>query len=234
MLAALGSLGATAHKLATDLRLLAHLKEVEEPFGAHQIGSSAMAYKRNPMRSERICALARHLMALPADTAHTAATQWMERTLDDSANRRLALAEGFLCADGVLEALLDVSSGLVVYPAVIERRLAEELPFLVTEEVLMEMVRAGGDRQEVHEAIRVHAQAAGAEVKLQGRPNDLVERLRRDPQFAPVHDRLDAMLDPRRHVGRAPQQVAAFLEGEVEPALAAYRGRLVGRQGLRV
>jgi adenylosuccinate lyase len=230
----LGSFGATAHKLATDLRLLAHLKEVEEPFGKKQIGSSAMAYKRNPMRSERICALARHLMVLPQDTAQTAAVQWMERTLDDSANRRIALAEAFLSADGILEALLEVFDGLVVYPAVIERHLAEELPFMVTEEILMTLVRRGGDRQELHERIRVHSQEAAAQVKQHGRSNDLVARLKADPAFASIADELDGMLDPRKYVGRAPEQVRAFLEREVEPALAPYRERLVEGSGLRV
>jgi adenylosuccinate lyase len=230
----LGSFGATAHKLATDLRLLAHLKEVEEPFGKKQIGSSAMPYKRNPMRSERICALARHLMVLPQDTAQTAAVQWMERTLDDSANRRIALAEAFLAADGVLETLLEVVDGLVVYPAVIERRLREELPFLASEDVLMALVKAGGDRQALHEAIRVHAQAAGAQVKEHGRDNDLLDRLEADPRFAAVKDQLRSMLEPRRYVGRAPEQVRAFLAREVEPALAPFEGRLVGGKGLRV
>lgn len=234
VVSALGSLGASTHKLATDLRLLAHLKEVEEPFGKQQIGSSAMAYKRNPMRSERICALARHLMVLPQDTAQTAAVQWMERTLDDSANRRIVLAEAFLAADGVLETLLDVVQGLVVYPAVIERRLREELPFMITEDVLMAMVRAGGDRQELHERIRVHSQAASAEVKQHGRPNDLVDRLRSDPQFAGVAPKLDEMLDPRRYVGRAPEQVHTFLDGEVAQVLAPWKGRLAAGSGLRV
>lgn len=234
VVSALGSFGASTHKMATDLRLLAHLKEVEEPFGKKQIGSSAMAYKRNPMRSERICALARHLMVLPNDTAQTAAVQWMERTLDDSANRRLALAEAFLAADGVLETLLEVVDGLVVYPAVIDRRLREELPFLVTEEILMQLVRRGGDRQSLHEVIRVHAQQAGARVKLEGLPNDLIDRMKADPVFAPVRDELDGWLDPRRHVGRAPEQVRSFLRDEVEPALAPLRDRRLGGSGLRV
>ena len=234
VVSALASFGATVHKIATDLRLLAHLKEVEEPFGKQQIGSSAMAYKRNPMRSERICALARHLMVLPQDTAQTAATQWMERTLDDSANRRMVLPEAFLAADGVLETLLDVVRGLVVYPAVIDRRLREELPFMITEDVMMAAAKAGGDRQELHERIRVHAQAAGAEVKQHGRPNDLVDRLRSDPAFASVVAGLDAMLDPRRYVGRAPEQVAAYLDGEVAEALRPFADRLEDGGGLRV
>lgn len=231
---ALGSFGATAHKIATDIRLLANLKELEEPFGKKQIGSSAMAYKRNPMRSERICALARHLMSLPANSAHTAAVQWMERTLDDSANRRVTLAEAFLATDGVLETLLSVTGGLVVYPAVIERRLAEELPFMATEEILMAMVQAGGDRQDLHEAIRVHSQAAAAEVKQHGRSNDLLDRVRADARFAPVHDSLDAMLDPARFVGRAPALTRQFLDEEVTPALEPYADHEVEGEGLRV
>jgi len=234
VVAALGSFGATAHKLATDVRLLANLKEVEEPFGAKQIGSSAMAYKRNPMRSERICALARHLMVLPNNSIQTAAVQWMERTLDDSANRRVTLAEAFLAADGVLETLLSVTGGLVVYPAVIERRLAEELPFMATEEILMAMVQAGGDRQDLHEAIRVHSQAASAEVKQHGRPNDLLSRVRSDPRFAPVHDQLDDMMSPGRFVGRAPALTRQFLAEEVQPALAPFEGQLPQGAGLRV
>lgn len=234
ILSALGSFGATVHRMATDLRLLAHLKEVEEPFGSKQIGSSAMAYKRNPMRSERICALARHLMVLPMDTAQTAAVQWMERTLDDSAVRRVALPEAFLTADGILETLLSVVGGLVVYPAVIRRRINEELPFMATENVLMAMVRAGADRQEVHEAIRLHSMEAARQVKEHGRPNDLVDRIRADPTFAPVHTELDRLLDPSTFVGRAPDQVRTFLAEEVQPALAPWADRLAEGSDLRV
>ena len=234
IVAALGSLCGTAHKIATDLRLLAHLKEVEEPFAEHQIGSSAMAYKRNPMRSERICALARHGMTLAHNTAATAANQWLERTLDDSANRRVTLAESLLVADGILETLLDVSRGLVVYPAVIRRRIDEELPFMATEDLLMAMVQAGADRQEAHEQIRVHSQAAAARVKEDGAPNDLIERLRADPAFAPVHPRLEALLDPRAYIGRAPEQVRAFLAGPVARALAPWQDRFVAGGDLRV
>jgi len=222
VVSALGSLGVSAHKFATDVRLLANLKELEEPFGKKQIGSSAMAYKRNPMRSERVCALARHLMTLPANTAHTAAVQWMERTLDDSANRRITLAESFLAADGMLETLVNITSGLVVYPAIIARRVASELPFMATENLLMAMVQRGADRQEVHEAIRVHSLAAAAEVKQHGRDNDLLDRVRADATFAPIHGDLDALLDPTSFVGRAPQQVHAYLAAEVEPALAGF------------
>lgn len=234
ILSALGSFGATTHRMATDLRLLAHLKEIEEPFGKKQIGSSAMAYKRNPMRSERICALSRHLMVLPNNTAQTAAVQWMERTLDDSANRRVALPEAFLAADGILETLLSVTSGLVVYPAVIRRRVAEELPFMATENIMMAMVRAGADRQEVHEAIRLHSQEAARQVKEEGEANDLVERVRSDAYFAPIHAQLDALLDPTGFVGRAPSQVRCFLADEVAPAVAPWRQHLGSGEGLRV
>jgi adenylosuccinate lyase len=230
----LGSFGASAHKIATDIRLLAHLKEIEEPFGKKQIGSSAMAYKRNPMRSERVCALARHLMALPANTAATASVQWMERTLDDSANRRIALAEGFLAADGVLETLMNVAGGLVVYPAVIRRRIAEELPFMATENIIMAMVRAGADRQDVHEAIRTHSLQAARQVKDFGERNDLIDRVRADDYFAPIHAKIDTLLDPTTFVGRAPTQVRVFLATEVEPALSAWRDRLATGDSLRV
>ncbi|MFW5830123.1 MAG: adenylosuccinate lyase, partial [Planctomycetota bacterium] len=234
VLSVLGSLGATAHKIATDIRLLAHLKEVEEPFGKDQIGSSAMAYKRNPMRSERCCSLARHLMVLVADAQHTAAVQWMERTLDDSANRRISLAESFLTADIVLGILQNVGEGLVVYPKVIERRIAQELPFMATENVIMALVAAGGDRQEAHERIRVLAQEAAAVVKQEGRDNDLIDRIRSDAFFAPIHDRLDALLDPRTFVGRAPQQVRGFLDGEVAEALQPWQEQLTGSSELNV
>jgi len=234
VVSALGSFGATAHKIATDIRLLANLKELEEPFGAKQIGSSAMAYKRNPMRSERVCALARHLMVLPNNTAQTAAVQWMERTLDDSANRRVTLGEAFLTADGILETLLSITSGLVVYPAVIAGRLQAELPFMATEEILMAMVRAGGDRQDLHEAIRQHSQLAAAEVKQHGRSNDLLDRLRADPSFAPIHDQLDHLLEPARFVGRAPDLTRAFLDDEVAPAIAPWADALPQGAGLRV
>ncbi|MEE2834975.1 MAG: adenylosuccinate lyase [Myxococcota bacterium] len=226
VLSALASLGVTAHKMATDIRLLANLKELEEPFGKQQIGSSAMAYKRNPMRSERVCSLARFLMNLPANAAQTAAVQWMERTLDDSANRRLVLAEAFLTADSVLSILHNIVDGLVVYEAVIARRIASELPFMATENVIMAMVQRGADRQEVHEVIRVHSQEAAAQVKQRGLDNDLIERIRKDAFFAPVHADLDDLLDPSTFTGRSEQQVRAFLAQELEPALSAYQERL--------
>lgn len=222
VLSALGSFGATAHHIATDIRLLANLKELEEPFGKHQIGSSAMAYKRNPMRSERVCSLARHLVSLTQDTAWTAALQWMERTLDDSANRRICLPEGFLAADAIVSILDNVFDGLVVYPAVIGRRIASELPFMATENIIMAMVRRGADRQEVHEAIRAHSMAAAHVVKALGGDNDLLDRIRADAYFGPIHGDLEALLEPSTFIGRAPQQVDLFLAEEVRPALASW------------
>jgi adenylosuccinate lyase len=218
----LASMGVSAHKMATDIRLLANLKELEEPFGKNQIGSSAMAYKRNPMRSERVCSLARFLSNLPANAAQTASVQWMERTLDDSANRRLVLAQAFLTADSVLSILHNIVDGLVVYDAVIARRIAGELPFMATENIIMAMVQRGADRQEVHEVIRVHSQEAAAEVKMRGRDNDLIERIRADDFFAPVHGDLETLLDPATFTGRSAQQVEAFLTAELEPAVAPY------------
>jgi adenylosuccinate lyase len=221
-LAALAGIAASASKFANDLRLLAHLREVEEPFEVEQVGSSAMPYKRNPMRSERINALARHVIALSMDPAFTAASQWLERTLDDSANRRIAIPEAYLGTDAVLLLVHNVSAGLVVRPAVIRRRLEDELPFLVTEAVLMRAVRRGGDRQALHERIRRHAMAAGDRVKREGLDNDLVERIAADPAFGLTRAELAETLDPALHVGRAPEQVDAFLAGHVEPLLARY------------
>ncbi|TFY65324.1 hypothetical protein EVJ58_g2051 [Rhodofomes roseus] len=219
VLAPLAGLGATAHKLATDLRLLANLKEVEEPFESTQIGSSAMAYKRNPMRSERICSLSRHLMVLHQNALMTSSVQWFERTLDDSANRRITLPEAFLTADIVLTTLQNVSEGLVVYPKVIARRISQELPFMATENIIMAMVKAGGDRQEAHEKIRVLSHEAAHQVKSEGLENDLIDRVRRDPYFDPITGQLDELLDPRSFIGRAPEQVDKFLKEWVAPAL---------------
>ena len=217
----LAGVAASAHKAATDLRILANWKEIEEPFEKDQIGSSAMAYKRNPMRSERICALARFVLGLPAMAAATHATQWMERTLDDSACRRLTLPQAFLAVDAVLILYQNVASGLVVYPAVIARHLREELPFMATENILMAAVAAGGDRQDIHERIRRHSQAAAAVVKQEGRDNDLLARIAADKTFAGVD--LDAALDPARLIGRAAEQVDAFLADVVEPIRKRYR-----------
>ncbi len=234
VLQCLASLGATAHRIGTDLRLLQHLKEIEEPIEAEQIGSSAMAYKRNPMRAERACSLGRHLMALVQDGLHTYSVQWMERTLDDSAVRRIAIPEAFLAADAVLGILQNVCEGLDVHPAVIRARIAQELPFMATENVIMAMVERGGDRQAVHERIRVLSRQAASEVKDHGRPNDLIARIRADAFFAPVHAQLDDLLDPRTFTGCAPQQVDRFLDRHVAPALAPYAAELGGRSDLAV
>ncbi len=218
----LSGIAQSCQKFATDIRLLAHRKELEEPFEKKQIGSSAMAYKRNPMRSERICALARYLICESANAAQTAAQQWLERTLDDSANRRLAIPQAFLAADAILVLAANVASGLVVYPRVIERNFQQELPFMATEAILMAAVAAGGDRQELHERIRQHSQAAAAEVKQHGRPNDLIDRLKADPAFAQLP--LEELLEPARFIGRAPEQVEEFLEEVVSPLLATCSG----------
>ncbi|KAI8639761.1 adenylosuccinate lyase [Parasitella parasitica] len=218
----LSGFGATAHKIATDIRLLANLKEVEEPFEKDQIGSSAMAYKRNPMRSERVCSLSRHLMILVNDALQTSAVQWFERTLDDSANRRISLPEAFLTTDIVLTTLQNICEGMVVYPKVIERRIQQELPFMATENVIMAMVKKGGDRQECHEEIRVLSHQAGYVVKMEGGQNDLIERIKNTKYFEPIWDDLPKLLDPSTFIGRAPQQVDSFLAKHVKPALAPY------------
>ncbi|HBT75639.1 MAG TPA: adenylosuccinate lyase [Planctomycetaceae bacterium] len=220
----LSGIAQSAHKFGTDLRILAHRKEMEEPFEKGQIGSSAMAYKRNPMRSERICSLARFVMSLPANAAATLATQWMERTLDDSANRRLTLPQAFLAVDALLILYRNVAEGMVVYPNVIARNLAAELPFMATENILMAAVEAGGDRQHLHEVIRVHSQAAAAVVKQEGGENDLLDRLRNDPAFEAV--RIDAEMEPARFVGRAPEQVDEFLLEHIEPLRRTHAGAL--------
>lgn len=217
----LSGVGQSLHKMATDLRLLAHRKEVEEPFETNQIGSSAMAYKRNPMRSERICSLARYAMSLPLNTSMTAATQWFERTLDDSANRRLVLAQSFLAIDACLVLLQNVASGMVVYPKTIARNLQEELPFMATESILMAGVAAGGDRQELHERIRQHSQAAALQVKQEGASNDLLQRLATDPAFANIA--WNEALDPLAFVGRAPEQVDEFIDEIVKPLLKQHQ-----------
>jgi len=220
----LGGLAQSAHKAGSDLRLLQSRKEIEEPFEKHQIGSSAMAYKRNPMRSERMCGLARFVMSLTSSAAQTTATQWMERTLDDSANRRLTIPQAFLALDAILILYRNVVDGLVVYPKVIARHLEEELPFMATEEILMAGVRAGGDRQELHERIRIHSIEAGKRVKEQGMPNDLIDRLKSEPGFARVD--LGGALDPRRYIGRAPEQVDRFVKDVIEPIRRKYAADL--------
>lgn len=218
VLAALSGIGQTAHRIANDIRLLMNLKEIEEPFEKGQIGSSAMAYKRNPMRSERITALARYLISLPINAAMTAGEQWFERTLDDSANRRIVISQAFLAADAIAVVLENVLSGLVVYPKMIRRNLDRELPFMATENILMEAVRAGGDRQALHERIRIHSRAAGQAVK-NGGENDLIERIALDPAFAKIRRSIRGMLDPKNFIGLADRQVAAFEREHVRPTL---------------
>ena len=216
----LAGIAASSHKAATDLRILAHRKEIEEPFEKEQIGSSAMAYKRNPMRAERICSLARFAMSLSANATQTHATQWMERTLDDSANRRLVLPQAFLAIDAILILYHNIARGLAVYPQVIAKHLREELPFMATENILMAAVAAGGDRQELHERIRQHSQAAAAVVKEQGGENDLLARLKKDPAFANVD--VEAAIDPLKLTGRSAQQVDDFLAEIVAPIRERY------------
>ena len=234
ILNALAGLGATIHKWATDLRLLANLKEIEEPFGKSQIGSSAMAYKRNPMRSERACSLARFLMNQAGNALQTHAVQWMERSLDDSANRRLSLGQSFLAADAIVDIMHNVASGMVVYPNVIKARIDSELPFMATENIIMAMVSMGGDRQEVHEQIRIHSLAAASEVKEWGRVNDLIDRIRNDDFFAPIHPSLENLLDPSTFIGLADKQTEQFLEEEVMPIVSRYESKLRAAGSLKV
>jgi adenylosuccinate lyase len=205
--------------MSNDIRLLQHLKEVEEPFEKNQIGSSAMAYKRNPMRSERIASLSRYIMIDALNPAITSATQWFERTLDDSANKRLSIAEGFLATDGVLDLVLNVVDGLVVYPKVIEKRLRSELPFMATENIMMDAVKNGGNRQEMHEEIRQLSMKAGANVKEKGLDNNLLELIAEDPKFGLSLEDLEKTMDPAKYVGRSPRQVEVYLREEVKPVL---------------
>jgi len=224
VLNSLSSIAQSAHKFSNDIRLLQHLKEIEEPFESTQIGSSAMAYKRNPMRTERIASLSRYVIADVLNPAMTAAEQWFERTLDDSANKRISVPEAFLAVDAILSIYQNVISGLVVYPGVIRKHLMEELPFMATENIMMEAASRGGDRQDLHERIRVHSMAAGAVVKVEGKPNDLLERIAADDAFGLDADSLSALLDPDLYIGRSPEQVTAFLIEEVNPVLARYSG----------
>lgn len=232
ILATLGSFAAGAQKICNDIRLLAMWKEIEEPFGDTQVGSSAMPYKRNPMRCERATGLARYLVSLASSPPMTHAAQMLERTLDDSSNKRLVVPEAFLAADAIAILLHDVFDGLVVYPAMIQAHIEAELPFIATEAILMEATASGGDRQALHEKLRKHSQAAARQVKQHGRPNDLVERLRRDPAFAGV--RWKRVLDPARHVGLAPQQTRAFLTRVARPALRKWGRRSVQPAAVRV
>ena len=221
VLSVLSGIAQSAYKMAGDIRLLANLKEIEEPFEKSQVGSSAMAYKRNPMRSERVCSLSRYLMSLPVNAAMTHSTQWFERTLDDSANRRIVLGEAFLTADVILSLAANICNGMQVWPKVIHSHIMAELPFMATENILMEAVRAGGDRQDLHEAIRSHSMEAGKVVKAEGKPNDLIERLANDPLFAKVAPMFKDILAPKLFIGRAPQQVEDYLAGTVRPLIAS-------------
>ena len=228
VLATLSGIAQSASKFATDLRLLCHLKEVEEPFEAHQIGSSAMPYKRNPMRCERICALARYVMADAQNPAFTAATQWFERTLDDSANKRISVPEAFLAVDAILNIYDNVAGGLVVHEKVIRRHVLEELPFMATENIMMDAVKRGGNRQELHERIRVHSLEAGKNIKDRGEPNNLIDLIAADPLFGMSREELTAHLEPGRYIGRCPEQVTEFLRDTVSPVLEHYAYALQG------
>lgn len=230
----LSSIAQSAHKFACDMRILSNRREMQEPYEEKQIGSSAMPWKRNPMRSERICALARFVMAALDNTAQTAAQQWFERTLDDSANRRLALAEMFLATDAVLNLYLNVASGLIVNPEVVRRSLDEELPFLASEHLMMAAVQAGADRQEVHESLRVHSREAVRDVVERGGRNTLRERLEKDPAFESLAPRFNELLDGSRYIGRAPEQVSEFIEAEVDPILERYADLRGARSEVRV
>lgn len=218
----LAGIAQSSHKFSNDMRLLQHLKELEEPFEEEQVGSSAMAYKRNPMRCERIAALARYVLCNCLNPAFTAASQWFERTLDDSANKRIAVPEGFLAIDGILNIVLNVAAGLSVYPSVIHRHLADELPLMITENILMEAVNAGGDRQELHERIRRHAMDATHKMKEEGNKNDLLERIAQDPSFSRIISKLKDISDPMKLVGRAPQQVEEFIRQSINPLLKRF------------
>ena len=222
----LAGIAASAHKMSNDIRLLQHLKEVEEPFEKSQIGSSAMAYKRNPMRSERIASLSRYVMVDALNPAITSATQWFERTPDDSANKRLSIPEGFLAIDGILDLCLNVVDGLVVYPKVIEKHMMAELPFMATENIMMDAVKAGGDRQELHERIRELSMEAGRTVKVEGKDNDLLERIAADPAFNLTIEELRKSMEPSRYVGRAKEQTVTFIEKTVQPVLDAHKDML--------
>ena len=222
----LAGIAASAHKMSNDIRLLQHLKEVEEPFEKSQIGSSAMAYKRNPMRSERIASLSRYVMIDELNPAITSATQWFERTLDDSANKRLSIPEGFLAIDGILDLCLNVVDGLVVYPKVIEKHMMAELPFMATENIMMDAVKAGGDRQELHERIRELSMEAGKTVKVEGKDNNLLELIAADPAFNLTLEELQKTMEPKKYVGRAKEQTEAFLTKVIQPVLDAHKDML--------
>lgn len=222
----MSSIAQSAYKFSNDIRLLQSMKEIEEPFEKNQIGSSAMAYKRNPMRSERISALARFVLSMPINGAITASTQWFERTLDDSANRRIVLAQSFLAIDAILELYMNVCDGLVVYNKVIEKHILEELPFMATEVILMECVKQGGDRQELHEKIRVLSMEAAKNVKIEGKLNNLIEKIKADEDFKAIHDKIDSLMNPKNFIGCASLQVDDFISNDVIPVLSKYHDKL--------
>lgn len=230
VLSVLSQVAQSAYKFSNDIRILQNMKEIEEPFAKNQIGSSAMAYKRNPMRSERMGALARYVISLPMNSAVTASTQWFERTLDDSANRRIVNAQAFLAVDAVLNIYMNVADNLVVYEKVIEKHIRAELPFMATENIMMECVKQGGDRQELHERIRVLSMEAGKHVKVEGLENNLIELIKQDVMFAAVRDKLDDILDARNFIGRAPMQTVEFIRDEIDPILRKHQA-LLGEQG---
>lgn len=231
VLCVLSQIAQSCYRFSNDIRLLQHMKEVEEPFEKTQIGSSAMAYKRNPMRSERIGSIARYVISLPTNCAVTAATQWFERTLDDSANKRIVIAQAFLSVDAILNLYLNVSENLVVYDKVIKKHIDAELPFMATENIMMECVKAGGNRQELHERIRVLSMEASRNVKAEGKDNNLIELIKGDPMFAAVHDRLDGILDAKNFIGRSAAQVEEFISEEIDPILDAHKD-LLGQKGV--
>ena len=222
----LSSIAQSAYKFSGDMRLLQNLKEMEEPFGKKQIGSSAMAYKRNPMRSERMASLSRYILSIASSPAITASTQWFERTLDDSANKRLVVPQGFLALDAVLNIYLNIAEDMVVYPKVIHKRIMEELPFMATETILMDAVKRGGDRQELHEKIREYSMQASYNVKAKGEKNNLIELIKADPAFRMTPEEIDAILDPKNFIGMANIQVTDFITGVVDPILENYADHL--------
>ncbi|MDY2841832.1 MAG: lyase family protein, partial [Candidatus Borkfalkiaceae bacterium] len=230
VLSVLSQIAQSAYRFANDIRLLQSMKEIEEPFEKNQIGSSAMAYKRNPMRSERLCSLARYVMTMPTNAAFTAATQWFERTLDDSANKRISIAQSFLAIDGVLRLYMNITENLVVYDKVIEKHVREELPFMATENIIMECVKAGGDRQVLHGGIRDNSMKAAENVKKYGKENNLIQLIAEDPLFAAVKDNLSDVLDPYKYTGRAASQVTEYISEEVDPVLQKH-ANLLGLKG---
>ena len=234
ILCVLSQIAQSAYKFSNDIRILQNMKEIEEPFEKKQIGSSAMAYKRNPMRSERIGALARYVISLPMNSALTASTQWFERTLDDSANRRIVNAQAFLAVDAILNVYMNVAENLVVYEKVIDKHIRAELPFMATENIIMECVKAGGDRQDLHERIRVLSMEAGKTVKVEGKENNLIELIKGDDMFRPVWDMLDKVLDAKNFIGRAPTQTVEFIQNEIDPILQKHASLLGDKGDVRI